>query len=273
MKRAYPVIFTFTHDEKNNVLVEIPDLKIKVQTHGLLPADADADTFTSTVEIDFDMYPKKPEGTIYQYEDPKPWYVKEPAVAYDVVRKKGQGDYTLEDYYNLPEDRRVELIDGVIYDMGAPTFNHQTIGGKMYFEIRKYIEKKGGGCMPILSPVDVCLDCDDKTMVQPDLIIICDKDKIRRWGIMGAPEFVLEVLSDSTRSKDCTKKLHKYTDAGVKEYWIIDPKKKQLIVYDYINGDFPVHYDLDQKVGVALYNKELVIDLEEIAELIQEWPE
>ena len=117
------------------------------------------------------------------------------------------------------------------------------------------------------------MDCDDKTMVQPDLIIICDKDKIRRWGIMGAPEFVLEVLSDSTRTKDCTKKLDKYTDAGVKEYWIIDPKKRQLIVYDYINGDFPMHYDLDRKVGMALYNKELVIDLKEIAELIQEWPE
>ena len=273
MKRAYPVIFTFTHDEKDTVMAEIPDLKVRVQTHGLLPANANEDTFISTVDIDFEMYPEEPEGMIYEREKSKPWYVKEPAVAYDVVRKKGQGDYTLEDYYNLPDDRRVELIDGVIYDMGAPTFNHQTIGGKMYFEVRKYIEKKGGECTPILSPVDVCLDCDDKTMVQPDLIIICDKDKIRRWGIMGAPEFVLEVLSDSTRTKDCTKKLDKYTDAGVKEYWIIDPKKKQLIVYDYINGDFPVHYDLDQKVGMALYNKELVIDLKEIAELIQEWPE
>ena len=253
MKRAYPVIFTFTHDEKDTVMAEIPDLKVRVQVPGLLSANANADTFISTVDIDFD-----PE---------------EPAVAYDVARKKGQGDYTLEDYYRLPDDRRVELIDGVIYDMGAPTFNHQTIGGKMYILINDSIRTKGGKCIPVLSPVDVCLDCDDKTMVQPDLIIICDKDKIRRWGIMGAPEFVLEVLSDSTRSKDCSKKLDKYTDAGVKEYWIIDPKKKQLIVYDYINGDFPVHYDLDQKVGVALYNGELVIDLKEIADLIQEWPE
>ena len=273
MKRAYPVIFTFTHDEKDTVMAEIPDLKVRVQTHGLLPANSNADTFISTVDIDFEMYPEEPEGTIYQHEEPKPWYVKESAVAYDVVRKKGQGDYTLEDYYRLPEDRRVELIDGVIYDMGAPTFTHQTIGGKMYILINDYIRKKGGKCIPVLSPVDVCLDCDDKTMVQPDLIIICDKDKIRRWGIMGAPEFVLEVLSDSTRTKDCTKKLDKYTDAGVKEYWIIDPKKRQLIVYDYINGDFPVHYDLDQKVGVALYNGGLVIDLKEIADLIQEWPE
>lgn len=112
-----------------------------------------------------------------------------------------------------------------------------------------------------MSPVDVCLDCDNKTMVQPDMIILCDKDKIKRWGIMGAPDFVLEVLSDSTRSKDCTKKLEKYTVAGVKEYWIIDPKRKQLLVYDYINGDFPVHYHLDQKVGMALYEGELEIDL------------
>ena len=67
-------------------------------------------------------------------------------------------------------------------------------------------------------------------------------------------------------------KLEKYTDAGVKEYWIIDPKKQQLIVYDYINGDFPVHYSLDQKVGMALYDGKLEIDLNEIAALIQEWP-
>ena len=211
--------------------------------------------------------------TVYQHEGSKPWYLLEPAVAYDVTRKRGQGDYTLDDYYRLPDDRRVELIDGVIYDMSTPLFVHQIIAGKMYILVNDYIRKKGGKCLPLMSPVDVCLDCDNKTMVQPDMIILCDKDKIKRWGIMGAPDFVLEVLSDSTRSKDCTKKLQKYTDAGVKEYWIIDPKKRQLIVYDYINGDFPVHYHLDQKVGMALYNGDLKIDLKEIAELIQEWPE
>ena len=88
MKKIYPVIFTFTHDEKDTVMAEIPDLKVRVQTHGLLPANANEDTFISTVDIDFEMYPEEPEGTIYQHEEPKPWYVKEPAVAYDVIRKK-----------------------------------------------------------------------------------------------------------------------------------------------------------------------------------------
>ena len=211
------------------------------------------------------------EKADYQHDNSRPWYLMEPAVAYDVTRKK-QGEYTLDDYYSLPDDRRVELIDGVIYDMGVPTFLHQMVAGKVYYEVTKYIEGRGGKCIPALSPVDVCLDCDNKTMVQPDMISLCDKSSIKRWGIMGTPDFVLEVLSDSTRSKDCTMKLEKYTDAGVKEYWIIDPNKQQLIVYDYINGDFPVHYSLDQKVGMALYDGKLEIDLNEIAALIQEWP-
>ena len=110
-------------------------------------------------------------------------------------------------------------------------------------------------------------------MVQPDLLILCDKDKLRRWGIMGAPDFVLEVLSESTRRKDSIKKLEKYADAGVKEYWIIDPKYKKLLVYDFTDDNYPVTYTMDQKVGVALYNGELQIDLKEIAELIQDYPD
>ena len=199
--------------------------------------------------------------------------VQEPVVAYDVQASKRQGAYTVQDYYNLPEDVRAELIDGVIYYMSAPTSVHQIIAVSLCVEIRKYIEKKGGNCLSLLSPIDVRLDCDDKTMVQPDLLILCDKDKLRRWGIMGAPDFVLEVLSESTRRKDSIKKVVKYADAGVKEYWIIDPKYKKLLVYDFTDDNYPVTYTMDQTVGVALYHGELQIDLKEISELIQEYPD
>lgn len=138
---------------------------------------------------------------------------------------------------------------------------------------QSFFHQKGGQCLPMISPVDVRLDCDDKTMVQPDLIILCDRDKIKNWGIMGAPDFLLEILSPSTRRKDCIKKPQKYSDAGVREYWIIDPKKRVLLAYDFTQDDVPCLYPLTGKAGIALYGGELQIDLAEIAGLIQDWPE
>lgn len=122
------------------------------------------------------------------------------------------------------------------------------------------------------SPVDVRLDCDDRTIVQPDVLILCDKDKIRKWGIDGAPDFCLEIISESTGRKDYIKKLQKYTDAGVKEYWIIDPYRRRLMTYCWKDDYLPHMYPLDGKVGVELYDGELEIDLGQIAPLIQDYP-
>lgn len=195
----------------------------------------------------------------------------EEASPYKASRPKRQGEYTLEDYYALPDDRRVELIDGVIYDMSAPTFVHQHISGEIYTSIKEYILSKGGDCLPMYAPVDVRLDCDDRTMVQPDVLILCDKSKICKWGIMGAPDFCLEIISESTSRKDYIKKLQKYTDAGVKEYWIIDPLRKMLITYYWKDDYIPHMYPLEGKVGVGLYDEELQIDLNQIASLIQDY--
>lgn len=188
-------------------------------------------------------------------------------------QEKQQGEYTLEDYYTMPDERRVELIDGVIYDMSAPNFVHQRVVGELFAQVNAYIRQEGGACIPAASPVDVRLDCDDRTMIQPDLIIVCSRDKIKRWGIMGAPEFVLEVVSQSSRKKDYTKKLQKYADAGVKEYWIIDPDKGMLLTYDFIHEELPCVQPLQGQAGLALYDGKLQIDLDEITALIQEWPE
>ncbi len=196
--------------------------------------------------------------------------VEEAQPKYESVPEKKQGEYTLADYYALPEERRVELIDGVIYDMSAPSLLHQLIGGQVYSVIRKFIEENGGKCTPFYAPVDVRLDCDDKTMVQPDVLILCDDTKRTKSYIMGAPDFCLEVLSKSTRRKDCIKKLQKYTDAGVKEYWIIDPLTKKLLVYHWKDDYTPHMYPLEGKVGLALYDERLQIDLERIAELIED---
>ncbi len=195
------------------------------------------------------------------------------AMIYEPFGSKKQGEYTLRDYYALPEERRVELIDGVIYDMSAPTFVHQHILGNVFNTIQNYINSQGGTCLPMMAPVDVRLDCDDRTMVQPDILILCDKSKICKWGINGAPDFCLEIVSESTARKDYIKKLQKYTEAGVKEYWIIDPFRKVLVSYHWKDNYIPHMRPLEGKAGLTLYNEELELDLDAIASLIRDYPE
>lgn len=199
--------------------------------------------------------------------------VQESASFYHVPGERPQGGYTLEDYYTMPDEWRGELIDGVIYNMSAPGFVHQRVVGEIFAQADAYIKRKGGNCIPAASPVDVRLNCDDKTMVQPDFIIVCDSTKIKRWGILGAPDFVLEVVSKGTRRRDYTKKLQKYADAGVREYWIIDPDRRFLLIYDFIHEEMPCIQALEGMAGVALYDGELQIDLDKIGALLQEWPE
>jgi len=185
--------------------------------------------------------------------------------AYEVDR---QGSYTIADYYALPEDQRVELIDGYFYDMTAPVPLHQLIAGEVYRQIANYILDHDGECIPLISPIDVQLDCDEKTMVQPDVIILCDRDKMKDKNIYGAPEFVLEVLSPSTRRKDCLKKLEKYEAAGVKEYWIMDPDKKKLLVYKFEEDLTPSIYGLDHPVPIGIYHGALNIQMNHIEKWI-----
>lgn len=176
---------------------------------------------------------------------------------------KKQGEYTLDDYYNLPEDQRFELIDGVIYDMTAPTTIHQSILGRVHAHLLYHIDAKGGQCIPMISPVDVQLDCDDKTMVEPDVIIVCDRGKIIRRCVYGAPDFVMEVLSRSTKKKDMFIKLNKYLNAGVREYWMVDPDKKTVMIYDFEHDDYRLA-SFSEKIPVAVLDGECVIDFADL---------
>ena len=187
---------------------------------------------------------------------------------------KRQGEFTLEDYYALPDEQRVELIDGVFYDMTAPRIVHQDISYIIHSAIADYIKKNKGKCKAFFAPVDVQIDCDDKTMVQPDVLVICDRSKIKGFGVYGAPDFLVEILSVSTRKKDMTIKLSKYLEAGVREYWIVDPKKRILITYNFMDEDFvPVILPLKGEAPVAIFDGKLKISLDEIAESIDEFGE
>lgn len=113
--------------------------------------------------------------------------VSETAISSGIKR---QGEYTLADYYAFPDDRRVELIDGVIYDMAAPGLLHQRICGEIFRQIANHITDKKGACIPFIAPVDVQLDCDDKTMVQPDIGILCDINKYHENLTLVCPAFL-----------------------------------------------------------------------------------
>ena len=181
-----------------------------------------------------------------------------------------QGSYTVDDYRALPEERRVELIDGYFYDMAAPTFTHQSISGEISRQIANFIIDRGGSCRPFIAPVDVQLDCDERTMVQPDVGIICHEERIQHFGVYGAPDFLVEVLSPSTRLKDSIKKLDKYLEAGVREYWILDPYQKRLLVYFFESEVYPKIYGLDQPVPINIYDGALFIDFSNILKWIEE---
>ena len=182
-----------------------------------------------------------------------------------------QGHYTLDDYYALPEERRVELIDGVIYDMASPTGFHQIIAGHLYSILLTAIQAKKGSCMPFMSPIDVRLDLDDRTMVQPDVIILCDKSKYTPRRIEGAPDFIAEVLSPSSKTRDLFIKLNKYRYAGVREYWVIDPVKKSVMTYVFENQDDYAYYTFRDHIPVSIYDGELVIDFSRIDDVVSEW--
>ena len=181
------------------------------------------------------------------------------------VSEKKQGEYTLEDYYALPDDHRAELIDGVLYDMTSPTTTHQTIALQISYQL--LLQSEGhDDCAVFISPVDVQLDCDDRTMVEPDVVILCDLKKNINRCIYGAPDFVLEVLSPSTRSRDLIIKLNKYWHAGCREYWIVDPEDQSVTVYDFEHERMGLHYTFADTVPVAISGDQCSIDFRKIAQ-------
>ena len=186
--------------------------------------------------------------------------VAEAAPVYEAKKKK----YTLDDYYALPDEQRVELIDGVFYDMGAPSTYHQIIGMELGFRLKSFIKEKGGSCIPLASPVDVQLDCDDKTMVQPDVLVLCDRSKLIKRCIYGAPDFIIEVLSESTKRKDMITKSSKYVEAGVREYWMVDIEKERVIVHYFEKDEIFTIYGRDDEIPVGIFEGELKIPMAEV---------
>lgn len=171
--------------------------------------------------------------------------------------------YTIEDIYNLPDGERAELIDGQIYYMAPPGMKHQRIVSFFTREIGNYIQSNNGDCEVFPAPFAVYLDENTNTYVEPDISVICDKNKLDDKGCKGAPDWVIEIVSPSSRRMDYYTKLFKYRTAGVREYWIVDQDKNSIIVYSFEKEDINL-YSFTDEIPVGIYNGELRIDLSQI---------
>ena len=160
--------------------------------------------------------------------------------------------YTIEDIYNLPDGQRAELIDGELYMMATPSRIHQRLVMELSFRIRDYVGNKGGDCEVYPSPFAVFLNANHDIYLEPDISVICDKNKLTDEGCNGAPDWIIEIVSPSSRPMDYNKKLFKYRTAGVREYWIVDPMLQQNHVYNFEHDTFE-HYSFSDKVKAGIY--------------------
>lgn len=194
-----------------------------------------------------------------------PTLVRE-SIAFGLTRKETPPHeecfLTAEDYYKVPEDVHVELIDGCFYYMESPSYKHQHILTEVLFNIRFYIKANHGSCEVLPAPMDVQLDEDDYTIVKPDILIVCDRNKILPDRIYGAPDFIAEIVSPASRKKDMRLKLMKYYHAGVREYWIIDPDKARVLCYFFEESALiPTLYTFEQEIPLRIYEGSLTMTI------------
>lgn len=178
-----------------------------------------------------------------------------------------QRTYTIEDIYALPEGERAELIDGQIYYMAPPTRTHQRIVLSLSRKIADYIDSNKGMCEVNVSPFAVYLNADDKKYLEPDVFVVCDKDKLDDKGCHGAPDWVIEVVSPGSREMDYYIKLALYKESGVRLYWLVDAERQTIVVYDLENEAIPALYHFGDSVPVGIYSH-LEIDFTEVRRLV-----
>ena len=175
---------------------------------------------------------------------------------YEALREYNQQGklFTYADYASWEDENRYELIDGVVHLMSAPTADHQRVLGRLFRKFADYLDDKT--CEVFVAPFDVCLSgngVDDYTVVQPDILVICDESKIDNRFCNGAPDLVVEILSPSTSRMDRIKKQSKYLQAGVREYWIADPVDKNIVVNILENDKYVIHaYGDTDKISVHI---------------------
>ncbi|MDO4807568.1 MAG: Uma2 family endonuclease [Coriobacteriales bacterium] len=161
--------------------------------------------------------------------------------------------YTADDYWNLPDGVRAELIDGELWDLASPSRVHQRIVHELDRRLGNFIDEHGGSCEVYPAPFAVNLFADDTTFVEPDVCVVCDHSKLSDRGCEGAPDLVVEVVSPSSSGMDYVSKLHLYHDAGVREYWICDPIRERVLVYDFASERLLSEYGFEDTVRSSVF--------------------
>lgn len=207
--------------------------------------------------------------------DTKNSKVQEDSSAYKLPNEK----FNYGDYLSFDDDIRYEIIDGVLYEMSAPTTMHQMLTLEIATQFNTQL--RGKKCSALISPCDVILDKTAnrkkaKNVIQPDVMIVCDKSKIEEKGIFGSPDLVVEVMSPSTFKKDKLEKFNLYLKYGVREYWMVYPKQQTVevnvleegkyITYNYsIVDKINLSISKEDKISICLKNfyEQLEIEVEE----------
>ena len=171
--------------------------------------------------------------------------------------------YTTDYIYSLPEGQRAELIDGKVYNMAPPSRIHQELVIQFVKAIGQYIDKNNGKCKIYAAPFAVFLNADNRNYVEPDISVICDKNKLDDRGCNGAPDWIIEIASPSTKRTDYGVKLFKYRTAGVREYWIVNPATSIVNVFDFENDALSDQYSFDADIPVCIYS-DLVINISKL---------
>ena len=161
--------------------------------------------------------------------------------------------YTSADYWALPDGQRAELINGKLYAMAPPTLTHQRLVAKFTQLLSSYIDFHAGQCMVIPAPFAVNLLADDDIWVEPDISVICDPDKLSEKGCSGAPDLIIEIVSPTNGKMDYVTKNALYADAGVREYWIVDPQKRTVVVYHHEKEAAPAFYSFETPVEAKIF--------------------
>jgi len=182
------------------------------------------------------------------------------------IKQNPQNDrhYTYADYLTWDDDIRYEIIDGVPYAMAGANLAHQVISGELYSQLHGFLN--GKPCMVLAAPFDVRLNAEshDDIVVQPDLLVVCNKFKLDDKSYKGAPDMVVEILSPSTAGRDKLVKFNKYLKAGVKEYWIVDPERKIVEVYVLRGTSYIASVYSENDVATVNVLKGCQIDLKDV---------
>lgn len=173
-----------------------------------------------------------------------------------------QERYTIEDIFALPDGERAELIDGKMYRMESPGRMHQKLLGELFYRISSYIREHKGDCEVYPAPFAVFINRDRFNYVEPDITVVCNQEKLDDKGCQGAPDWVIEIVSPGSRKMDCSIKLFKYRTAGVREYWIVDPMKKTVVIHNFETDDY-AEYTFADSVPVGIYDN-FVIDFTQV---------